>query len=111
MEKAEFILRKAYPEKASFSEKELDLVRRILPICECPKPKKSRIPRTEVQIGEIIKKGGIAYRCVKADVSGSAGEACSGCDFSRKSRNCYGLRCSPFDRSDKKFVWFVEVNK
>lgn len=111
MEKAEIILREAYPEKASFSETELDLVRRIMPLCVASKPKKSRIPRTEVPIGEIVKKGGIAYRCIKADVSGSAGEACSGCDFSRKSRNCYGLRCSSFDRSDKKFVWFVEVSK
>ena len=46
---------------------------------------------------------------MEADAGSCPAAACSGCDFSRRGRGCWSLQCSPQDRRDGRFVWFVEV--
>ena len=61
----------------------------------------------ERKIGEIFKYGGKTLQ-----VKESASNGCDGCFFKRKCRNdlAVAVACAPGDRTDKKFVVFVEVN-
>lgn len=65
-------------------------------------------PSRECPIGERIAVRGVVYRCVERPRIVCCRDACSGCDFSRMYRCCDSVRCSAFDRSDGRFVWYIE---
>ena len=68
-----------------------------------------RMAHLEYAVGEVFVLGRYRYECVVAPRRLLPCEACLGCVFARKRRNCNKLKCSPFDRSDGRFVWFKEV--
>lgn len=111
MTKIEQLLRKAYPDRSSFSEGEKAFASDIVTALSTSKPRCSTLPHIFVPIGGTYVVSGRTYRCVKRKRVISPCEACSGCDFFRKKRSCLfaGLQCSKFDRSDNTFVWFEEV--
>ena len=68
-----------------------------------------RLPWKYVPVGGVVEVGGVLCRCVeRPDVEVPL--ACSGCVFMRPeyaARNhCAGLKCSKWDRSDGRNVWF-----
>lgn len=67
------------------------------------------LPTRFVPVGGRVRVGGIEYECEAAARESCPAAACSGCDFSRKGRVCWGLQCSPHDRRDGRRVWFREV--
>lgn len=67
------------------------------------------LPTRFVPVGGRVRVGGIEYECYEAARESCPAAACSGCDFSRKGRVCWGLQCSPYDRRDGRRVWFREV--
>lgn len=109
MRKGERILRRVFPERSEFTEAEVDLAERIMEADREPSPRKSMLPTKFCPIGEEIEYGGHKYRCELRPSVSAPSEACSGCDFSRKYRNCSDVQCSLFDRRDRKFVWYKEV--
>lgn len=72
------------------------------------KGRKYSPPGRECPIGGRITVRGVEYRCVERPRIVCCSDACSGCDFSRKYRCCDSVRCSVFDRSDGRFVWYIE---
>lgn len=74
--------------------------------------KRARLPRTEIPVGGTVRQSGRLFRCVErpGDVWPPS-EACSGCSISGLYLGCGDLKCSAFDRSDGRDVWFVEVGE
>ena len=110
MEKVERILRFLHPGRVVFTECERSLVTSVLE-AECSlagSGKRVRPASRECPVGGVLVSGGVSYRCVGRPEGTHWSESCSGCDFSRRFRNCDGVRCSCFDRSDGRFVWYVE---
>lgn len=68
----------------------------------------SALPRMYVGVGDTVLVGGHLYRCVLRPPVEWCGDACRGCDFSVKNRNCANVQCSRWDRRDELNVWFVE---
>lgn len=111
MTKTEQILRKAYPERSSFSEKEKAFASDVIAALSTSKPRCGTLPHIFVPIGGTYTVSGRTYRCVRRKQEMEPCDACSGCDFFRYKRSCLfaGLQCSKFDRRDNTFVWFEEV--
>lgn len=110
-EREHSLLKRLYPGRESFSACQVDVVRRLLgrEDGERVAGRCDRLPYIFVPIGGRIRVGGKVYECVKADATILPLQACSGCALRRGRVQCFRYQCSPFDRSDGKFTWFVEV--
>ena len=106
--KEERILSELYPGVSNFTDEQVAFAHRAIEICNRD-AKRSRIPRTDIGIGETFFRKGKQYRCIPRRRVGLPCEACSGCAFNQSDAKCAGLRCSKFDRSDGNNVWFEEV--
>lgn len=107
MEKREIrILRELYPGRENFTQEDLAFARKAIEIAN-RLATRSRIPRTDIRIGDVFEREGVRYLCVRRP-SGFQHEACEGCVFRQKNLRCSGLRCSKFDRGDGENVWFIE---
>lgn len=98
------------PEAGEAREEE---VRRVLAAAaeeRSVESKRARLPLTEIPVGGTVRQSGRLFRCVErpGDVWPPS-EACSGCSISGLYLGCGDLKCSVFDRSDGRDVWFVEV--
>lgn len=111
-EREHSILKSLYPGRESFSAEEVDVVRRLLGREDGDRVagRCDRLPYIFVPIGGRIRVGGKVYECVKAGATILPLQACSGCALRSGRVQCFRYQCSPFDRSDGKFTWFVEVN-
>lgn len=107
------ILSRLHPERESFTEEELRGVSEVLSAArslrEGASPKR-RYPSVECGIGETVTVCGVEYVCVAVPEGVDHRDCCSGCDFSRRYRNCDCVKCSAFDRADRRFVWYVETS-
>lgn len=71
-----------------------------------------RLPWKYVPLGDAVEICGVRYRCVERPPSESLEVplACSGCVFATPAlanrNHCAGLKCSRWDRSDGRNVWF-----
>lgn len=111
MADASQILRSVYPERDGFSEAEVTLVRDVLSFLERKTGSRAvRMPSRYVMIGDTTVVEGRRYLCVERRPVQTPAEACSGCDFSIRYRNCDPLKCSSFDRADRTNVWFHEID-
>lgn len=110
-EREHIMLKSLYPGRESFSAEEVDVVRRLLGSEDGDRVagRCDRLPYIFVPIGGRIRVGGKVYECVKADATILPLQACSGCALRSGRVQCFRYQCSPFDRSDGKFTWFVEV--
>lgn len=107
MEKREIrILRELYPGRENFTQEDLAFARKAIEIAN-RLATRSRIPRTDIRIGDVIEREGMKLLCVRRP-PGFQHEACEGCVFRQKNLRCSGLRCSKFDRGDGENVWFIE---
>lgn len=109
--KEERTLRRLYPGRESFSDAEIEIVRRIQRMdddVEVP-GRCDVVPYVFVPIGGRIRVKGKEYECVRADATLLPAQACSGCALRSGRVQCLKYQCSPFDRSDGRFTWFVEV--
>lgn len=105
------MLKSLYPGRESFSADQVDVVRRLLGREDGDRVagRCDRLPYIFVPIGGRIRVGGKVYECVKAGATILPLQACSGCALRSGRVQCFRYQCSPFDRSDGKFTWFVEV--
>lgn len=110
-EREHSLLKRLYPGRESFSADQVDVVRRLLRREDGDRVagRCDRLPYIFVPVGGRIRGGGKVYECVKADATILPLQACSGCALRRGRVQCFRYQCSPFDRSDGKFTWFVEV--
>lgn len=108
--KLDRILRELYPGRDRFSPEQVEFARRAIAICNRD-AQRSRIPRTDIAVGDSFFRKGREYVCIRRPKLSSPSEACSGCSFGASEVKCHGLRCSVFDRSDGNNVWFVEVER
>ena len=67
--------------------------------------KRVTLPTQDIPIGGVAVVRGRRFLCVERD-SVAPPDACSGCDIAKLYLNCTDLKCSVFDRSDRRFVWF-----
>ena len=109
MNKEERILRKMFPDRRDFSEEEVSYVGRVLSAYLEPSSRNTALPSRFVEVGDSVEVGGYRYKCVLRERISAPCEACKGCDFSRKYRNCGDVQCSSFDRRDGRNVWFAEI--
>ena len=109
-EREHSLLKRLYPGRESFSSDQVDVVRRLLWREDGDRVagRCDRLPYIFVPIGGRIRVGGKVYECVKADATILPLQACSGCALRIGRVQCFRYQCSPFDRSDGKFTWFVE---
>ena len=108
----ERMLRELYPDREKFSKSEIDVVRRVIDSNAGARKIPGRcasVPYVFIPIGGRIKVGGRIYECVKAGATILPSQACSGCALRTGRVQCMKYQCSPFDRRDGKFTWFVEV--
>ena len=69
-----------------------------------------KVPTIYVEVGKEFTYRGVVYRCEVVDCKRlNPCDACRGCAFNIKKRNCDLLQCSSFDRSDRTKVWFKEI--
>lgn len=110
-EREHSMLKSLYPGRESFSAEEVDVVHRLLGREDGDRVagRCDRLPYIFVPIGGRIRVGGKVYECVKAGATILPMQACSGCALRSGRVQCFRYQCSPFDRSDGKFTWFVEV--
>lgn len=108
MGKVDRVLRRVFPDREDFTDEERRLAEAAIVVANSDSPK-SRMPRTDVPVGGILRKRGAEYRCVLRGRVASPADACSGCGL--RDRPCSGVRCSRFDRSDGLNVWFEEVRR
>lgn len=106
MGKIDRVLRKAFPERDVFTDEEVRLAKAALYVANSDAPK-SRMPRTDIEVGGYVNKGGRRYVCIERGEVISPADACMGCAL--RDRPCSGLRCSSFDRRDGRNVWFAEA--
>lgn len=107
------ILSRLHPERDSFTEEEERGVSDVLSAARSlgsPSSPKRRYPSVECGVGERVTVCGVEYVCVAVPEGVDHRDCCSGCDFSRRYRNCDCVKCSAFDRRDRRFVWYVEVS-
>lgn len=112
MDRIEKILRRAFPEKKVFTEEEKEFAEGVIASYSNVVRNDRRcmsLPTRFIGIGDRVEIAGHVYRCVLRGGVRMPSEACAGCDFSRKYRNCVDLQCSRFDRRDGENVWFREV--
>lgn len=107
------ILSRLHPGRDSFTEEEVRGVSEVLSAARSLRSgssPKRRWPSVECGVGETVTVCGVEYVCVAVPEGTDHRDCCSGCDFSRRYRNCDCVKCSAFDRTDRRFVWYVEVS-
>lgn len=112
MMKAEKILRRICPNASGYPEIVSRFVGEVIDAYNDERAlesKNTEMPSRYVGIGEEVIIRGKRYRCIEADSVTVACDACAGCDVRREYLNCNDLMCSPFDRKDKKFVWYKQI--
>ena len=112
MKLVEKILRRAYRDRTEFSAAEVEFAGAIIAAYNEEREargKKSSLPTKFVPVGEEVTVSGRRFLCIAAEKVGVPSEACSGCSLSKLYLGCGDLQCGPFDRRDKRFVWFKEV--
>ena len=104
----ERILRYKWPERTEFSPEEFREVRRLLSKDGEKDESAARLPSKFVSVGSVVTINGVSYRCVEASRS-MLTDPCLGCDL--RDVNCTSKvpQCSPFDRRDRRRVWFKRV--
>lgn len=110
MRKAETIALRLYGEGADAGRiEEVSRVLDALALARAAETRRSRLPVREIPLGGTLRVSGHLLRCVErpADVWPPS-EACSGCAVARLYLGCGDLKCSVFDRSDGRNVWFEE---
>ena len=108
MDKVERVLRFKYPDRTSFTDAEIKEVRRLLSKEGDKDESAVRLPSRFIEIGSTIEIKGKLYKCVEADKS-ILTDPCLGCDLTDSNCTFRVPQCSPFDRKDKKRVWFKLV--
>lgn len=108
MTKEERILRFKFPDRTDFSDAEIREVRRLLSKEDEKDESAARLPSRFVEIGRVVPINGRPYRCVEASRN-ILTDPCLGCDL--REMNCTSKvpQCSPFDRRDRRRVWFKKV--
>lgn len=108
MTKEERILRFKYPDRDTFTDDEIRQVRLLLSSDEYKDESACRLPTRYVEVGQVTNIFGKLYRCVLASRN-ILTDPCIGCDL--KEGNCSSKvpQCSPFDRRDRKRVWYKLV--
>ncbi len=108
MTREERILRFKWPGRTEFTAEEVREVRRLLSRDEEKDESAARLPSKFVEIGRVVPVNGVLYRCVEASRN-ILTDPCLGCDL--REMNCTSKvpQCSPFDRRDRKRVWFRKV--
>lgn len=108
MTKEERILRFKYPDRDTFTDEEFRQVRLLLSSDEYKDESACRLPTRFVAVGQVTNIFGKLYRCVAASRN-ILTDPCIGCDL--KEANCTSKvpQCSPFDRRDRRRVWFKLV--
>lgn len=91
-----------------FTREEILEVRRLLSKDGDKDESSIRLPSKFVKIGDTVKIFGKTYRCVEAG-KGILTDPCLGCDLASENCSFRVPQCSPFDRRDKKRVWFKLV--
>ena len=109
MTREERILRFKYPDRTEFTDDEIRDVRRLLSRDDEKDESAARLPSRFVEVGRIVPIAGSLYRCVEASRD-ILTDPCLGCDL--REMNCTSRvpQCSPFDRRDRKRVWFRRVD-
>lgn len=106
-------LRLLYPGREEWTDAEVAAAGRVVSWRSGVLPERASraevLPTRFVPVGGRVVLGGVEYECVEAEAGSCPAAACCGCDFSRRGRGCWSLQCSPQDRCDGRFVWFVEV--
>ena len=110
MTKEERILRFKYPDRTEFTEDEIREVKRLLSREDEKDESASRLPVKFVQIGGLCAYKGRMYRCVEASRD-ILTDPCLGCDIGGENCTSKVPQCSPFDRRDRKRVWFKLVQQ
>ena len=108
MTKEERILRFKYPERTDFTEDEIREVRRLLSREDEKDESAGRLPTRYVMVGQVTSIFGRLFRCVEADHD-ILTDPCYGCDLREFNCSSKVPQCSPFDRRDRKRVWFKRV--
>ena len=106
MTKKERILRRLYPGREVFTPEEVAFAMKAMQLV-VEENRNTVVPSKDVAIGARFIRGGIEYECVPRPIVGVR-DACMGCSFAARP-SCSAPRCSKFDRSDGKFVWFKRV--
>lgn len=108
MTKEERILRFKWPDRTEFTDEEIREVKRLLAREDEKDESASRLPVKFVPIGSVCAYKGRMYRCVEArrDI---LTDPCLGCDIGGENCTSKAPQCSPFDRKDRRRVWFKLV--
>lgn len=74
-----------------------------------------RVPSEDIAVGGVFIYAGEEFEVVES-VAELPRDACFGCAFSGaedegRYKSCPNVRCSGFDRSDRRFVWFVRRDR
>jgi len=108
MQKEIRILRFKYPDRTEFTEEEIREVKRLLSRDDEKDESACRLPVKFVPVGHVCAFKGKIYRCVEASRS-ILTDPCLGCDIGGENCTSKAPQCSPFDRKDRKRVWFKLV--
>ncbi len=112
MDRIDKILKRAFPDRDSFTDSEKEFASAVLASYNNVVKNDRRcltLPLRFIPIGDIVEIAGYRYRCMLRGGVRTPADACAGCDFSRKCRGCVDLQCSKWDRRDGQNVWFREV--
>ena len=96
--------------RAVFSQEEILEVRRLLSKDGDKDESSSRLPSKFIPVGDRVLILGKLYKCVEADRH-ILTDPCLGCDLASENCSFRVPQCSPFDRRDKKRVWFKLVKQ
>ena len=91
--------------RTEFTREEILEVRRLLSKDGDKDESSVRLPSKFVPVGSRVNIFGKDYVCVEADRCLQC-DPCCGCDLSSENCSFRVPQCSPFDRRDKKRVWF-----
>lgn len=110
MTREERILQFKYPGRTEFTDDEIREVRRLLSAEQYKDESAGRLPSKFVAVGQITNIFGQLFRCVEASRD-ILTDPCLGCDL--RDYNCSSKvpQCSPFDRRDKKRVWYKRIER
>lgn len=99
------ILRFKWPDRTEFTEEEVREARRVLYRDEGKDESACRLPVRFVPVGGTCEFKGRTYRCVPASRD-ILTDPCLGCDIGGENCTSKAPQCSPFDRRDRRRVWF-----
>lgn len=114
MKVAEKVLRRLYRDRQKFSVAEVAEATAIIDAYNeerASRQKSVQLPTRFVAVGDEVVVSGRRFVCVERGQVWPPCEACKGCDLSRLYLGCGDLQCGPFDRKDRRFVWFKQVGQ